>query len=524
MIMRSVSIAVRRMREVRFGWGVGGGECPATGSSLVPRQSLPTPHSAPRWRSYARHGATLLALALISACRFAPQHVRPALPTPTAYTAVPDSAGATGAAGTRAIDIGWRDFFTDPRLDALIAAALEHNRDLAVSVARIEVARGAYRIQSSERFPAPGVSTGGTRNRTGEAAAGIPGVGDRTSDRLSVNVGVSAFELDFWGRVRDLSEAARADYLATVQAQRAFRLSLIQDVATTYLSTVETEEQIRLADTTVKSRREGVRIAQVRLRAGLTSALDFHQAESLLAQAEAALARLRLTQAQVNNLLFVLVGGPVPQPLPEPLPLTQQTSPTALAAGLPSELMLARPDVLAAEERLRGAEANIGAARAAFFPSISLTGAFGYASSALSSLVGNSGMAWNYGPSLFAPIFNRGRLRGNVAIARAQGQIAVADYERTIQVAFQEVSNSLAGRRYLADQVAAQERGTQAQRRIAALARTRYLEGVVSFIEVLDAERNLFAAEQTLLQLRRAEVENLVALYVSLGGGVIERR
>jgi outer membrane protein, multidrug efflux system len=195
-----------------------------------------------------------------------------------------------------------------------------------------------------------------------------------------------------------------------------------------------------------------------------------------------------------------------------------------LAAGLPSKLLLARPDILAAEERLRAAEADIGAARAAFFPSISLTGALGFASSELNNLVGADGLTWSFGPSITAPIFNRGRLHGNVTIARAQQAIAIADYEHTIQIAFQEVSNALAGRRFLADQVAAQERGTQAQRQIAALAHTRYLEGVVSYIEVLDAERNLFAAEQTLLQLRRAEADNLVALYIALGGGVLEGR
>ena len=466
------------------------------------------------------HAWYALFLALVG-CHFAPSHARPPLPTPPVYTAASDS---DITVGTRAIDLGWRDFFKDPRLDALIATALVHNRDLAVSVARIDVARGFYRIQNADRFPSPVASAGATRSHSGANAAGIPGVGARTTDRASLNVGVSAFELDFWGRVRDLSESARSEYLATVQAQRAFRLSLIQDVASAYLASIETAEQIRLADTTVQSRREGVRIAQVRQRAGLTSALDLRQAESLLAQAEAALAGLRLTQVQVNNLLFVLVGGPVAQPLPAPLPLAEQRSPTVLAAGLPSELLLARPDVLAAEERLRSAEASIGAARAAFFPSISLTGALGFASSALNTLVGNDGLSWSYGPSIAAPIFNRGRIRGNVTVARAEGQIAVADYERTIQVAFQEVSNALAGRRFLADQVAAQERGTQAQRQIAALARSRYLEGVVSYIEVLDAERNLFAAEQALLRLRRADAENLIALYVALGGGTIEQR
>ena len=455
----------------------------------------------------------------VSACHFAPPHAQPALPTPATY-----DAGAAPTTGTRPTEIGWREFFPDPRLDVLIEAALTHNRDLAVAVARIEQARGFYRIQGAERFPTPTVAAGASRSHNGRNAAGFASAGDVTIDRASINVAVNQFELDFWGRVRDLTASARADYLATVQAQRAFRLSLIQDVATTYLATIETAEQIRLADTTVQSRREGVRIAQVRFRAGLTSALDLHQSESLLAQAEASLAGLRLTQVQVNNQLLVLVGGPVAGPLPAPLPLTQQTAPTALAAGLPSELLLARPDVLAAEERLRSAEANIGAARAAFFPTISLTGVLGFASSALNSLVGSEGLTWSYAPTLVTPIFNRGRLRGNALVARAQGDIAVADYERTIQVAFQEVSNALAGRQQLADEVAAQERGTVAQRQIAALARTRYLEGVVSYIEVLDAERNLFASEQQLLRLRRANAENLVALYVSLGGGAIERR
>lgn len=456
------------------------------------------------------------ALVTIGGCRLAPPHVRPELPTPPVYLAASDSDATIGA---RATDIGWRQFFKDARLNALIGAALTRNRDLAVAVAQIDVARGQYRIQGADRFPTVEGNASATRSHAGEAASGIPGAGATTIDRMSIGVGVSAFELDFWGRVRNLSEAARSQFLATVQAQRAFRLSLIHDVASTYLSSLEAGEEIRLAEATVQSRRDAVRIAKVRLDSGVTSALDFHQAESLLTQAQAALAGLHLLQAQQNNLLFVLVGGPVTEPLPDPLPLAEQTSPVLLSAGLPSELLLARPDIIAAEERLRATEANIGAARAAFFPSISLTGTLGFASSALNNLVGDDGLTWSFGPSVNLPIFNRGRLHGNVTVARAQQTIAVAQYEHTIQVAFQEVSNALAGRRYLAEQVAAQERGTLAQRQIAELAQTRYREGVVGYLEVLDAERNLFAAEQALLQLRRAEAENLVGLYVALGGG-----
>ncbi|HYG64211.1 MAG TPA: efflux transporter outer membrane subunit, partial [Thermoanaerobaculia bacterium] len=292
-------------------------------------------------------------------------------------------------------------------------------------------------------------------------------------------------------------------------------------VAATYLLSREAAERIELAEATVQSREEGLRIARVRLDAGITSALDFRQAESLLTQAETELAGLRLARARSENTLAVLVGGPLAGPLPEPLPLARQAGSVTLAAGLPSELLLARPDIRAAEERLRASRADIGAARAAFFPSTGLTGNLGFASAELGDLVGSDGLTWSFGPFISLPIFNRGRLRGNLTVAEAREDAAIADYERTIQTAFREVADALAGRRYLAEQVAAQERGTLAQRQIAELARIRYREGAVGYIEVLDAERNLFAAEQALLQLRRAEVDNLVALYIALGGGAL---
>ena len=419
---------------------------------------------------------------------------------------------------------GGVEFFRDPRLNALIRTALDYNRDLQVAVGRIDVARGLYRIQGADRVPTIVGTAGIQRTYSGATASGFPSSSSFTLDRGSIGVSVSSFELDFWGRVRNLTDAARANYLATVQAQRAFQLSLIQDVAATYFAQLETAEQIRLADTTVKSRREVLRIATVRQRAGLTSALDVRSAESLLAQAEAARAALGLLQVQFNTQLQVLVGAPVPGPLPAPLSIGQQTDTTLLGAGLPSELLLVRPDILGAEETLRASEANIGAARAAFFPSISLTGAWGFASSALNTLTGFDGLTWNAGTSASTPIFNRQRLRGNADVARAQGRIALAEYERTIQVAFKEVTDALAGRRYLAEQVGAQVGATVADRAIAQLALARYREGVASYLEVLDAERTLFASEQQLLRLRRTNEENLVALYIALGGGVIERR
>lgn len=470
----------------------------------------------------------LLLLACLAACQLAPPHTRPALPAPAVY---PEAYEAEpGANGIRAPELRWRDFFTDPRLAALVAAALTRNRDLVSAVAQVEEARGTYRIQRADVLPTLSASAEVTRVRT-SAANARRGLGDGagfavgtsgTSDFYSVDVGVSVFELDFWGRVRNLTEAARAEYLATAEAARAFRLSLIRDVAFAYLTSREATERIELAEATVQSRRDELRLAQRRMDSGVTSELDFRQAETLLTQAETELAALRFTQAQSDNLLTTLVGGPLDEPLPPAKSLAEQLHVQRLASGLPSELLEVRPDVLAAEERLRAARANIGAARAAYFPSITLTGRYGYASTELSNLVGEEGNTWNFGPVIDVPIFDFGRRGGNLTVARARERITLADYERTIQTAFQEVSDALAGRRYLAEQVAAQERGALAQRRLAELARKRYLEGVVSYLEVLDAERTLFDSEQALLQLRRAEAANLVSLYVALGGGAID--
>lgn len=470
---------------------------------------------------FAALALSVLALALLAGCHTAPSHARPDLPTAAEYppAAADEAVAGEAVAGVAAGEIGWRELFEDPRLEALIAAALERNRDLLVAVARIDEARGFHRIQDADRFPTVVADGSAARTRIAEVDGG-----PATFDRTSIGVGVFGFELDFWGRVRSLSEAARAEFLATVEAQRAFRLLLVRDVAATYLASLEAAERIELALATLESRREALRIARVRFDAGITSALDFRQAESLLTQAETELAALRLAKARRDNLLAVLIGGPVAAPLPPPLPLAEQLSEVVLAAGLPSELLTARPDVLAAEERLRAARADVAAARAAFFPSISLTGDLGFASAELEDLVGSDGLTWSFGPRITLPIFNRGRLRGNLTVAEAREHIAVATYERVVQGAFREVADALAGRRHLAEQVAALERGVLALRQIADLARARYREGVVGFIEVLDAERNLFAAEQALLQLRRAEVENLVALYVALGGGLAVER
>lgn len=466
---------------------------------------------------------TGVAAIVLCGCQLAPADVQPELPTAPTYSQ--EYAGDT-AAGAVAASLGWRDYFTDPRLKALLALALEHNRNLTIAVAQIEEARGLYGIQRADRLPTVAVSADATRSRGNAATLGTgTASGGETliAERYSFGAAVPAFELDFWGRVRNLSRAARSEYLASIEAARAFRLSLIREVAFAYLDWLEAAERIDLAEATLQSRREGLRIARRRLDAGVTSELDFRQAETLLTQAETELAALRLSKAQSENLLESLVGARNPA-LPDALPLAQLGQSDALAAGLPSDLLTARPDILAAEERLRAARANIGAARAAFFPTISLTGSYGYASAELDNLFGASTRTWSFGPTIDVPIFDFGRRRGNLTVAQARGNIAIANYELAIQTGFREVADALAGRRYLADQVAAQERATLAQRRLAQLARTRYREGVESYLAVLDAERSLFAAEQALLQVRRAEAANLVTLYVALGGGVIASR
>lgn len=474
----------------------------------------------------------LLLATLLAGCQLAPTHEQPPLPTDAQYPAEYQPVLGDLVAS----EIAWRDFFEDPRLQLYIDTALLRNRDLQIAVARIEETRGQFRVQGADRYPtlsanadasrgrmpyggAGGVSSAGGGSAGGDTADISSGSGSQVSERFSVGLGVSAFELDFWGRVRNLTEAARAQYLSTVEAQRAFRLSLIADVASTYLAIRSAEARVALAEATLQSRLDGLRIAQVRFDAGITSALDFNQAQALLTQAKTELASLKLTRAEQVNYLIQLVGGRIQQPLPDPMQLDEQVERRQLDAGLPSELLLVRPDILGAEQDLRAARANIGVARAAFFPQISLTGSFGYVSTELGDLVSRDNRSWSIGPSISLPLFDFGRNQGNLTVAQARENVAVAQYERAIETAFREVADALAGRRYLAEQVAAQIENVDTLRRIADLANERYAEGVVNYLQVLDAERNLFDAEQAFIEVKRAQIQNLVSLYVALGGG-----
>jgi multidrug efflux system outer membrane protein len=477
----------------------------------------------------------LAATTMLAGCNFAPQYRQPVAPVSQTF---PEAVAAPGS--LLATEIGWREFFGDARLETYIAAALANNRDLAQSVARIEQARAQYRITDAQRLPELGLQAGATRTRTplnslgfGDALTGGGG-GDGSGEpaaespdsiqvtQLNVGVAVTSFELDFWGRVRNLSEAARARYLATVEAERAFRLSLVSQVAATYLSIRAGEERIALAERTLQGRREGLRIARLRMERGVTSSVDFDQSTLLVTQAEAELAELRRTTGQSENLLTVLIGGPLNGPLPEARPLSQSAQFNAIDPGLPSALLANRPDILGAELQLRAANADIGAARAAFFPNISLTGNYGFASPDLGGLFSGSAQSWSFGGALNLPIFDWGRREANLQLTRAQADELVASYQRTVQEAFREVADALVARRRYAEQIDAQTRAVEAQRRLARTAQLRYQNGISIYLEVLDAERNLFAAEQQLLALRSAELQNGVSLYVALGGGLRE--
>lgn len=462
-----------------------------------------------------RSWAILLAASL-AGCSLAPRYEQPVPPVDHVFPRTGNLPGAV-----KATEISWRDFFEDRRLEVVMETALARNRDLAVAVAQVEQARAQYRIERSARLPNVDLGASGGRSRQPADIAGISQ--PITADSFDLDVGVSSFELDFWGRVRNLSDAARYSYLATVEAQRAFRLSLIRQVAVAYMTLRENEERIALAERTLTARRESLEIARLRLDAGVTSSADYDQALTLLTDAQSQLAELRRTRAVAENLLVVLVGGPVDlATLPPPVPLAQQQMFDRLDAGLPSDLLINRPDVMQAENQLRAANANIGAARAAFFPRISLTGAAGYASTELDSLVGADRSAWNYGLGVTLPLLDWGARQGQLDVSKAERDIAVATYQKAVQTAFQDVADALAGRRYIADQIVAQKRAVAAQERLAETARLRYANGIAIYLEVLDAERNLFAAQQSLLQLRGASLRNQAVLYVALGGGQTE--
>jgi multidrug efflux system outer membrane protein len=453
-----------------------------------------------------------VAFVFLAGCSQMPPYQRPATPVAAQWPEVLPPAAGQASAG-----LSWRQLLPAPRLQTLIEAALEHNRDLRVAVARVEEARAQYGIARADRLPGIDLAASGSTIRT---PADLSPTGQRvTARRYDVNLGLTAFELDFWGRVASLAEAAKASYLATDEAQRAFRLSLVTDVATTYFTLLELEERMALGRTNVTSRAETRRLIDKRRQVGIAGDLDFLAADGAYQSALADLASLERQGAAAANALTLLVGKPLTAPLAEGT-LADQGIVVDLAPGLPSEVLVRRPDVLAAEQRLVAANANIGAARAAFLPRISLTAAFGTASKALSGLFDAGSGAWNFQPVLRLPLFDFGRTAANVDLAEARKVIAVAEYERAIQQAFREVADLLVAREKLAVQLAAQQAGEKSQAERLKIVDARYQAGISSYLEVLDAQRELFAAQQGTVQTRRALLTTAAQLYKALGGGM----
>lgn len=449
---------------------------------------------------------SLFGAALMAGCSLLPEYQQPVPPVPDAW---PTGQSAVSPAPTFSSD--WHDYFNEPALQTLIEAALQHNRDLRIAVSRVDEARALAGLARADRLPGADINVQ-------QQAARVPG--DLTSSgvqtinrRYDANLGMAAFELDFWGRVQNLETAARAGFFASEFAQQSFRLSLIAEVANAWYSLVELSARQQLASATLTSRAESRQLIQHRRDAGLASDLDYLTAEGAWQGARAELASLARQRAAAENALQLLVGNTVAV---SPAP-TFADQPE-LAIGLPSAVLLNRPDVLAAEQKLIAAHANIGAARAAFFPRITLTLLAGTASPALSGLFGGGSGAWSFVPLLKWPLFDGGRAVANEDLAEVRRHIAVAEYEKAIQQAFREVADLLAARQHLAEQLAAQVAAEQAQnerlRRVAA----RHKVGVSSYLELLDAQREQFAAQQAVLSVQRTLAATWAGLFKSLNG------
>jgi outer membrane protein, multidrug efflux system len=453
-----------------------------------------------------------LAMLLTGCLSLAPTYERPAAPVAAAFPDLPKPASAPAApvVGEAPASLAWQQFFPDARLRGLIGQALLNNRDLRVAVANIEQARAQYRIQRADRLPTVGAAFTGQRQAGSDEQP--------SASIYQAGLAVTSFELDLFGRVRNLSQAALAQYLATEEARKAAQISLVSSVANVYLQLLADEELLAITRQTLDTRRESMRLTQLRFDYGVSSRFELQQARSLVETALATYAAQQRRRAQSVNLLTLLVGAPLPDPLPADAALTRTDLPD-LPAGLPSDLLANRPDIRAAEQALIAANANIGAARANFFPRISLTGSVGSASTELSGLFKSGSFGWTFAPQAILPLFDHGRNTAVLGSARAGREIAVAQYERTIQQAFREVADALAGQATFSEQLRAQRAVAEAEADRFNLADLRYKNGAASYLELLDAQRALFQAQQAAVLANLERLQNQVTLYSVLGGG-----
>ncbi|MCC6071358.1 efflux transporter outer membrane subunit [Massilia sp. GCM10020059] len=446
-----------------------------------------------------------LAMALAGCMSLAPKYERPAAPVAASFPELAPSA-ATGAAAS---SIAWQQFFADARLKQLIELALANNRDLRVAILNIEQARAQYQIRRADTLPTVGLGVSGNRVTERE---------DSIRSTYSAGLAVSAFELDLFGRVRNLSQAALAQFLATEEARKATHISLVASVANAYLQLLADEELLALTQKTLDARLESLKLVQLKYDNGVVSKLDLQQSLSLVDSARVTLAQQQRLRAQDTNLLTLLVGQTIPETLAPGATLAGTTL-SELPAGLPSDLLAVRPDIRAAEQQLIAANANIGAARANFFPRISLTGSAGSVSSELSGLFKSGSFGWSFAPQMVLPIFDYGRNSATLGSAKAGRDIAVAQYEKAIQTAFREVADGLAGQATFSEQLRAQRAVAAAEAERFNLSDLRYRSGAASYLDLLDAQRSLFAAQQAAVQANLQRLQNQVTLYRVLGGG-----
>lgn len=460
---------------------------------------------------------TFLFLALTGCSTMAPKYEQPVPPVPTVWPSGTAYKEVMATAEKPAADIPWQEFFVDPQLQKLITLALENNRDLRVAVLNIERSRARYQIQRADLLPKVDANATATYQRIAEdfSGTGVP----MNIHQYNVGLGVSSYELDLFGRVRSLKDQALEQYLATEQARRSIQLSLVSQVAATWLNLAADRERLQLARETLASQQESYKLTKSRFDAGVSSQLDLNQAETIVATARVDIARYTTLAAQDENALALVLGSPLtadllPQSLSATLTALQNLSP-----GLPSDVLLNRPDILQAESLLKGANANIGAAQAAFFPRITLVSSVGLGSDDLGGLFKGGAFVWKFAPQISLPIFDGGSNQANLTVSKVDRDIAIARYEQAIQTAFREVADALALRGTIDEQLAAQQSLTDATAQSHKLSLARYEKGVDSYLTVLDSQRSLYGAQQGLISFRLARLANQVTLYKVLGGG-----
>jgi multidrug efflux system outer membrane protein len=482
----------------------------------------------------------LTAALLAAGCTMAPHYERPAAPVAASFpSGAAYQAPAAGQPGgtVAAADLGWREFLGDPQLQALVEIALRNNRDLRVAVLNIEVSRAQYRIERAALFPSVTASGAQSRSRipagvfsptstTGSGTTTTTAVTGTISRGTITNVysaGLSAqWELDFFGHLQSLKNQALYQYLSTAQARKATEILLVSEVATQYLTMRSDDEALKVTLDTLHSAQESYRLAKAQFDAGTGTELSLRQAETVVDQAQANYQAQLRARAQAENALVLLIGEPMPADLPAPLPLDDQRILSDIPAGLPSDLLTRRPDIIEAENTLLANNANIGAARAAFFPTITITGTGGTESPTLGGLFKAGTGSWSFAPDITLPIFNAGSLLASLDIAKTQKKIAVAQYEKAIQTAFREVADGLAARGTYDNQIVALQKDAYANQRSLDLSQLRFTSGVDSYLPVLTAQTSLYSAQLTLIQARLERLTNLVNLYQYLGGGWLE--